>query len=129
MRRRTRSSTALLAVVFAVAGCTDDAPSLSVAAEEGRALAQARGCAACHAGVGSDSTIGPSWRGLWGTTVTLDDGSQVVADEAYVRASARTPDAQRRPGDWVRMPTFSPDQLSDTELDLIIAYLRELGDQ
>ena len=119
----------MFGVALLGAGCSDDPPTLSAAAKDGQSIASTRGCAACHAGLGSDATIGPSWRGAWGTTVALDDGTEVVFDETYVRASARTPDAQRREGDWLRMPTFGPDQLSDAELDSIVAYIRELADR
>ena len=42
--------------------------------------------------------VGPKFVGLYGSQVTLDDGSTVVADDAYIRRSITDPDAQRVAG-------------------------------
>lgn len=115
----------ITAVMFLVGGCASDAasPVLSPAGERGRLVAERVGCANCHEG-GDD--LGPRWAGEWGSTVMLEDGGSVVFDEAYVEDSIRVPQAARRSGDWIQMPAYAPDQLSDDDVDDIVAYIREL---
>ena len=50
-------------------------------------------CAGCHSLSGSDGT-GPTFKGLAGSTVTLEDGTQVQADAAYLERAIVDPDAQ-----------------------------------
>ena len=88
----------MLLVSLAVAGCGDDGGADLVLTEQ-------------------DS----------GTEIELDDGSTTTFDAIYVERSVRTPDAQRRAGDWIRMPEYRPDQLTDDELADIVVYLEELG--
>ena len=66
---------------------------------------------------------GPSWVGLAGSTVELDDGSTPVADEAYLRRSISEPQAQRVAGYTIAMPENG---LSEDEVDAIVAYILEL---
>lgn len=49
-------------------------------------------CASCHSLDGRDGT-GPTFKGLAGSTVTLEDGKQVKADAAYLEKSITDPDA------------------------------------
>jgi cytochrome c oxidase subunit 2 len=108
---------------LAVAACgDDDSADLSPAAAEGRRVANANGCAACHGSDGQGGA-GPSWQGLFGSEVELDDGSVVVADEAYLRKSIVDPAAQVTAGYQLRMPD---NDLDDDEVDAVITYIREL---
>lgn len=117
-----------LTAVLAFASCgSDSSTEFSAAGERGRRLATDLGCAGCHGGDGRDATIGPDWTGSWGTEIELDDGSTTTFDAVYVERSVRSPDAQRRAGDWIRMPEYRADQLSDDELADIVGYLEELG--
>lgn len=50
-------------------------------------------CAGCHSLDGS-AGVGPTMKGLAGSTVTLDDGSTVTADDAYLDRVILDPDAQ-----------------------------------
>ena len=59
----------------------------------GKALYTADGCSACHSLTGS-SGVGPSFKGLAGSTVTLTSGQTVTADDAYLERSIADPDAQ-----------------------------------
>ena len=114
----------------AVVACADDgssSPPLTGAAADGQALFNQKGCVGCHGGSGGGATVGPSLVGLWGTTITLDDGSTVTFDGDYVRNSVRDPDSQRPEGDWMHMPMFDERQLTDDELSAIVAYLEALG--
>jgi len=59
----------------------------------GKSLYQSDGCAACHSLTGSTG-VGPSFKGLAGSTVTLSGGQTVTADDAYLQQSIANPDAQ-----------------------------------
>jgi mono/diheme cytochrome c family protein len=126
-RARARFAVVLTAVWFAGSACGGAEPQLSARAARGQEVAERAGCAACHGGLDTDATIGPSWVGSWGTEVLLDDGRRVVFDADHVRRSVREPDADRLAGDWMRMPAYGPDQISAEELDDIVEYLRALG--
>ena len=47
----------------------------------------------CHNTDGSES-VGPTWRGRWGSNRTSDDGTTRVADENYLTQSIRAPQSQ-----------------------------------
>lgn len=125
---RTVATLATLATVGVLVGCgaERDTTPLPPAAERGRAVAIEQGCTSCHSDDGS-SRIGPTWLGLVGGQVTLDDGTVVEVDDDYVRTAVRDPAAQRRPGAWIQMPTYRISLLTDDELDDVVAYLRHLG--
>src|SRR3989304_6021241 len=52
-------------------------------AELGKQLYTQRGCNACHSIDGS-SLVGPTWKGLYGHEVVMQDGTKVTADENYI---------------------------------------------
>ena len=98
-------------------------PSLSAAAEQGKQLAISKGCASCHVFYGRDAA-GPTWKGLYGSEVTLQDGSKVVADEAYLTRSIKDPWSQKVQGYGTIMPR---NNLSDSDVALIVGYIKELN--
>ena len=63
------------------------------AAVRGKALFTADACSSCHSLTGSNG-VGPTVKGLAGSTVTLTDGSTVTADDAYLAKSITDPDAE-----------------------------------
>jgi cytochrome c oxidase subunit 2 len=94
-------------------------------AEMGRQLSVTNGCMACHT-IDGTRTIGPTWKGLFGRTEELADGSSVVVDEAYLIKSMTDPNAQVVKGYPAAMP---PSGLSDEDMNAIVAYIRdELGE-
>ena len=95
--------------------------ALSDGAQRGRDLAQDNGCAGCHRAGGGG--IGPDWEGLYGSTVTLDDGSTLVADDEYLTLAITDPDDQVVEGYSVKMP---PRDMSDDDIAAVVAYIREL---
>lgn len=99
------------------------APAADARLAQGEALAQSKGCVACHTVNGSPG-VGPTWKGLQGKTQTLADGSTVLADEAYLRRAIREPQAQVVKGFPPIMPTAA---LSDEELAALVAYIQSLG--
>ncbi len=99
------------------------APAADARLAQGEALAQSKGCVACHTVNGSPG-VGPTWKGLQGKTQTLADGSTVLADEAYLRRAIREPQAQVVKGFPPIMPAAA---LSDEELAALVAYIQSLG--
>jgi len=119
------AAVALLGALGAAAcssGGGDDGPSLGAQAARGRDLTRREGCTACHTAEGDDS-IGPSWQGLHGSRVRLEDGSTVTADDEYLRRAIQEPNAQVREGFRPIMPER---RLDDADVEAIVAYLREL---
>jgi cytochrome c oxidase subunit 2 len=95
---------------------------LSPLAAQGQEIAQASGCAACH-GEDAEGDIGPTWHGLAGSTVELEDGRTVIADADYLRRAIVDPDAEIVAGVSIKMPVTN---LSEVEVDALIAYIEEL---
>lgn len=126
--RRTATALAAAALLLTASCSSDDdateeAVELSPAAQEGLRVAETNGCTSCHSTGGRDG-VGPSWNGLAGSEVELDDGSVVVADEEYLRRSIVEPNAQIVAGYRGIMPERS---LDPAEVDAIVAYLQEIG--
>ena len=111
---------ALLVVAVACGGSSR--AEMSPEAERGRRIANSSGCASCH-GADGEGGVGPVLAGLYGSEVTLADGSTVVADDAYVRRSITEPDADLVEGYAVKMPVTG---LDDDEIEAVLAYIREL---
>lgn len=93
---------------------------------DGFAVAQTYACVACHSADGS-TLVGPSFKGLFGSVVELDDGSSVTADEAYLTESILQPNASIvkgfSPG---LMPSFNG-IISEQELAEVIEYIKSLN--
>jgi cytochrome c oxidase subunit 2 len=92
--------------------------------EVGRSLYEKKGCNACHTVDGS-ARVGPSWKGIFGTTADMNDGSKVKVDENYIRESIMYPQAKSRPGYPPSMPSFEG-QLKERDLNALIAYIKSL---
>ncbi|HET9646349.1 MAG TPA: cytochrome c oxidase subunit II [Burkholderiaceae bacterium] len=90
---------------------------------KGRALAQAKGCVGCHSTDGNAS-LGPTWKGLFGKTESLADGSTTKVDDAYLMRSIREPNAQVVKGYTPIMPKAD---LTEDEVSSLVAYIHSLG--
>ena len=101
----------------------DGGAALSPEAAAGHQLAKDSGCAGCH-GADFSGSLGPSWVGLYGSNVTLDDGSTVIADDTYLTTAIQDPAAQRVAEFSLAMPEndLTPEQVAQ-----IVAYIRELA--
>ncbi|RKU00466.1 cytochrome B [Burkholderia sp. Nafp2/4-1b] len=93
--------------------------SAQALADQGKALAAAKGCLACHT-VDGTPRVGPTWKGLYGKTETMADGSTAKVDEAYLRAFIRNPTARVVKGYAPIMPHFD---LSEQELTALVTYI------
>lgn len=85
-----------------------------------------RGCSGCHAP--NAAIRAPSLEGIYGRKVPLADSTLVMADEQYLRDSILLPNKQISAGYQPTMPTFQG-QISDEQLNAIVAYLKSLGDR
>ncbi|MGE0227483.1 MAG: cytochrome c [Dehalococcoidia bacterium] len=84
-------------------------------------VAARSGCLNCHSISGATST-GPTWKGLYGSLLTLADGTQVVVDEGYLRqslTSERVPVAAYP----IVMPAIS--ELNDADIEALIEFIKE----
>jgi cytochrome c oxidase subunit 2 len=91
--------------------------------DQGKRLSQT--CFACHSIDGSKS-LGPSWKGLYGKTEALADGSSVIVDDDYIRESILKPKEKVVQG---YPPVMAAYDFSEEQLEAIIAYTKSLGEQ
>ena len=96
----------------------------SAEGRRGREVADANGCFACHSLDGSQ-VGGPTWQGFWGMERTLDDGTTVTVDDAYVIESIREPAVKLVEGFAPVMIPYDADMISDADVAALIAFLRE----
>jgi cytochrome c oxidase subunit II len=80
-------------------------------------------CITCHRM--DDAGRGPVLRGIFGRTVKLASGDEIVADAAYVRESILTPAAKVVAGYQPVMPTFQG-QVNEEQILALIAYIESL---
>ncbi len=100
------------------------APNSLVA--QGERAFRNRGCSGCHAP--NSSIRAPLLDGIYGKRVPLSNSTLVTADDEYLRDSILQPNKQIAAGYQPIMPTFQG-QISEEELNAIIAYLKSLGNQ
>src|SRR5262249_26373322 len=120
-----------------IEGCRPDTGGLAPgsAAYRGWQLYTQFRCAGCHSTTGNApapdapktlaGAVGPSFKGLYGSTVKLTDGQTVTADDNYFFASIAAPDAQIvsgfRPG--VMTEVIPAGTLKPTQIRALIAYI------
>ena len=126
-----RSGGVVASVVLTAAllgACADKSSGLDTSTfteqqKAGLRLAQNSGCAACH-GTNFDGGIGPTFVGLAGSQVELDDGTTVTADDAYLTEAIKDPAAKKVKGYSVLMPANS---LSDADVASLVEFIKALG--
>lgn len=99
------------------------APSASATPADPRyRLLEKNECFACHS-LDDVSDLGPSFKGLYGRSRKMTDGSVVTADDAYLREAILHPSAKILEGfdDVMPEPT-----LTDEEVSEIIEYLKTI---
>jgi len=92
--------------------------------EKGKELAEKSGCLACHS-IDGTTKIGPTWKGLFGRTVTFTDGTTATADEQYVKNYIEEPNVRVIKGFQPVMPSYKG-MLKDDDITAIIAYIKTL---
>lgn len=92
-------------------------------AAQGQALAQSKGCIACHS-VDGGAGVGPSWKGLYGSKQTFADGSSATVDDAFLKTEIEDPQARIVKGFGPVMPKLP---VTDAEVAALSAYIHSLG--
>lgn len=90
--------------------------------EAGRKLLEDKGCLACHSLDGSPG-VGPTFKGLWGETAQLADGTTRYVDAEFVTEMIKHPSKYPMKGYDPVMPALP---LTDEEIRLIEEYLEAL---
>jgi cytochrome c oxidase subunit II len=111
---------ALLTSVVVLAACGSDSND---AAPAGERLAKEYGCAACHT-LNGDKGVGPTWKGLFGSTVELQDGRTLVVDREYLVRAITDPGADVPVGNKVPMPV---NRVPKADVEQIVEYIVGLG--
>lgn len=97
---------------------------------EGQQLFRKLQCNGCHVPNAQNGTRehprAPNLEGLYGRRVPLKGGTEVVADEAYIRESIVNPRAKIVEGWQDIMPGNFEPQVSEDDLTKVIAYIRSL---
>jgi cytochrome c oxidase subunit 2 len=94
-------------------------------AERGQKFAQQFGCLACHSIDGSP-LVGPTWKGVYGHTVTLSDGTTVTVDDAYLTESIRNPGVKIVQGFADIMPHDIAKNMTDEQIKDVIEFIKTL---
>jgi cytochrome c oxidase subunit II len=125
MRGRGPAAAAALVALAALGGCTADEPKSLV--EAGQALSRQKGCVSCHTTDGKPG-VGPTWKGLAGSQVVLDDGTTITADDDYLEESILHPNRRTVKGFTTgQMETVvKENSLSADEVEALIAYIKTL---
>lgn len=83
-------------------------------------------CVFCHSDDGSAGQ-GPTFKGMWGSVVTYDDGSTVLLDDKAIRWTLLHPNEKIVEGFEPRMPNDIDTKLTETDRVNLLAYLRSIG--
>jgi len=95
-------------------------------ASYGEKLYQRRGCKSCHSLDGT-RMVGPTWKGLYGTSRPIASGGQVKADENYLRESILYPKEKIAAGYQPVMPSYKG-QLTDDDIYSLVEFIKSLSD-
>jgi cytochrome c oxidase subunit 2 len=93
-------------------------------AQNGERLFASMGCNACHSG--NAAARGPNLAGVYGSKLTLTDGSQVLVNDAYLRDSILNPSQHVTAGFAPIMPTYQG-QISEDGLIDLVEYIKNLN--
>ena len=91
--------------------------------EDGKIVAERNACGACHS-IDGTKLVGPTWKGLYGSTESMTDGSSFVVDDEYIAESIRNPSSKIVTGYDNAMTPY--DFLSDDEINALISYIKSL---
>ena len=92
-------------------------------AQNGERLFASMGCNQCHSGTAA--ARGPNLAGVYGSKLTLSDGSQMLVDEAYLRDAILNPSEHVTAGFAPIMPTYQG-QISEDGLIDLVEYIKGL---
>jgi hypothetical protein len=92
---------------------------------QGKRLSESFGCEACHTLTGAKST-GPTWKGLAGRTVHLDDGTTTKATDGYLINAIEQPDAEIVEGYSSGIMTTAIGNIPVSQAKAIVAYIKSV---
>ena len=95
----------------------DQSTSGQSLAQNGERLFASMGCNSCHSGTAA--ARGPSLAGVYGSKLTLTDGSQILVDDAYLRDAILNPSKHVTAGFAPIMPTYQGQLSEDGLIDLV----------
>jgi cytochrome c oxidase subunit 2 len=105
-------------------GTTSPPPPSDPQVAAGQSIYYKQGCSSCHSIDGTQST-GPTFKGLWGKTEKMNDGSTELIDARYVKLSLINPHVKIVAG--YPSPSKMPvKDLPDSDIAAICAYLKSL---
>jgi cytochrome c oxidase subunit 2 len=93
-------------------------------AQNGERLFASLSCNACH--TGQAGARGPSLAGVYGSKLTLANGSTTLADEAYLRDAILNPSDHVTQGFTPIMPTYQG-QISEDGVISLVEYIKTLN--
>jgi cytochrome c oxidase subunit II len=93
-------------------------------ASAGAKIAAERGCLRCHT-VDGTPHLGPTWAGVYGSTVELAGGARVRVDESYLTESMMDPERRIRAGYAPIMPTYRG-MIDAVEVAALVELIRSL---
>jgi mono/diheme cytochrome c family protein len=104
-------------------------PAEAASIAKGKAVFAKTACAGCHSqGTQTKGMYGPPFQNLYGAKRPLEDGTTVIADDAYIRESILNPTAKIVKGYNAEMPSFQG-ILSDTDIESVILFVKSLGEK
>jgi hypothetical protein len=92
---------------------------------KGKQLSESFGCEACHTLTGAKST-GPTWKGLAGRTVHLDNGQVTKATDGYLILAIEQPDAEIVEGYSSGIMTTAIGNIPVSQAKAIVAYIKSV---
>jgi cytochrome c oxidase subunit 2 len=92
-------------------------------AQNGERLFASMGCNSCHSG--NAAARGPNLAGVFGSKLSLTDGSQVLVNDAYLRDAILNPSQHVTAGFAPIMPTYQG-QISEDGLIDLVEYIKNL---
>jgi cytochrome c oxidase subunit 2 len=98
------------------------APEPKIPTDPRYKLLEAKECMSCHS-MTAEADLAPSFKGLYGRTKKMADGSVITVDDAYLRESIVHPSAKIVDGYDDLMPE---PVLTEKEVDEMIAYLKTI---
>ena len=99
-------------------------------ADRGFQVLSSNGCNACHSSDGS-RLVGPSYLGSWGSQRTVNTNGEereITVDKEYIQRSIYEPNHDVVKGFNRGLMLSYKGQITEEEIDMIIAYLKELNE-
>lgn len=112
-----------IALLLLVSGCTQSPELPTDPVARGKVNAERIGCLACHT-VNGQSSIGPTWKGLFESERHFNDGTSGVANRRYLYESIKRPQAKVVKNYNPVMPPY--EHLEASELRSLVLYIESL---